>query len=628
MEVYCKGDVLNTSGQKLKNDEVSLLEDHYRVLVNHTSDLIFLRDSDGILLYLTPSVEKILGYMPEELIGKPTWGLVHPDDRPLIEDWKERVLKQKEGFRTLARLKSKAGDYVWLDTVTKIIRNPKGDFKYLISTSRDVTEKQKAEEINRRHRMFTEMTNDIIVQRDPAGKIHYVSPAVKKHLGYSPEEFSNLPFWGYLDEEGKKRTEEWKSEVFGKGRSIRLQARAKTKAGKFIWMESETQPIKDEAGKVIFSLSSIRNIDAEKQAEFEIAKLAAIVENSVNEIYVTDTKTLRFIYANDQARKNLGYSQEELSQMTPADIGGHLSKNEFKRVYNNMLKSGGVSERVEGKAIRKDGTSYDVSLMGQLINLGDAQVFVTFMEDISEKKQSEALLHQAQKMEVVGQLTGGIAHNFNNLLTTILASLRLLEQGEEKPERKEMLDLAIKSTKRGAELTHRLLAFARKQHLAPTTVHLKDIIEEVQALLVFSIGGNIEVKTRPLKKDLLVKIDPGEFEGALLNLAINSRDAMPKGGTLTISASEVKIDKQKAIVLELDPGSYVVTEMADTGVGMSEEVLGKVFEPFFTTKDIGEGSGLGLSMVFGFAKQSGGAMDIESEPKKGTSVKIYLPKEK
>lgn len=729
------------------------MEDHYRVLVDHTSDLLFLRDQNGILLYATPSVEKTLGYKPAELIGKTTWWMIHPDDRPLIEDWKKRVLKQKEDFRSLARMKTKNGEYVWLDTVTKVIRDQEGEFKYIISTSRDVTHQKRAEAdkerlqaliedalnelylvdpktmkftfgntkalenlgyslaefiklgphdiagnrnkkffkglfapilsgkkkkavfegknrrkdgtlydvevtlqatvsgekqlvaaliedisekkkvraeveaINRRYRMFTEMTNDIIVQRDRKGKVHYVSPAVKKHLGYSPEEFLALPFWGYLDEEGKKKTAEWKKEVFGKGNSIRLQARAKTKAGKYIWLESETQPIKDETGKVIFSLSSIRNIDAEKKAEERIERLAKIVEDTANEIYVMDIETLKFRYVNRQGRKNLGYSMAELRKLTPTHIGSKYAPEEDRKFYAALKKRGGKTFQIEGRHKRKNGTFYDVTLNLQLIETMGVDVFVAIGEDVTDQKRAAEQLFQAQKMDVVGQLTGGIAHNFNNLLTTILASLRILENQEDNPEKLEMLELAIKSTKRGAELTHRLLAFARKQHLAPTVVNIKEILEEVNSLLVFALGGNIQVETKKMKKDLFVKVDPAEFESALLNLGINARDAMPKGGTIIISAKEKILAKPAAAALELKPGPYVVTEITDTGEGMTKEILGKVFEPFFTTKDVGEGTGLGLSMVFGFAKQSGGTLAIESDPGKGTSVKIYLPKE-
>lgn len=743
--------MVSNSNSRESRENSDLLQGLYKILVDHTSDLIFLRDKNGILLYVTPSVEKTLGYKPEELVGKTTWWLIHPDDRPQIEDWKKRVLEQKEDFHSLARMKTRTGGYVWLDTVTKVIRDQDGEFKYIISTARDVTRQKKAEAdkerlqtlikdalnelylidpktlkftygntkalenlgytleeftklgphdiagnrnkkffkglfipilsgekkkvvfeglnrrkdgsvyevevtlqatvseekqmvaaliedisekkkvraeveaINRRYRMFTEMTNDIIVQRDASGKVHYVSPAVKKHLGYSPEEFSDLPFWGYLDDEGRKNTEVWKKEVFEKGKSIRLQARAKTKAGKFIWLESETQPIKDETGKVVFSLSSIRNIDAEKKAEFEVERLAAIVEGSANEIYLVEPGSLKFLYVNDQARKNLGYSQKELSRMTPADVAGTMAKGDVVNFYGNMLKTGGATERREGKNRRKDGTLYNVSLVIQLITIGDKPVFVSFIEDITERKQAQEQLFQAQKMDVVGQLTGGIAHNFNNLLTTILASLRILENQEDKPEKLEMLELAIKSTKRGAELTHRLLAFARKQHLAPTTVNIKEILEEVESLLVFALGSNIQVSTQKLEKDLFVKVDPGEFESAILNLAINARDAMPKGGSINISAKKKTLSKAAARALELKPGTYVITEITDTGEGMTKEVLEKAFEPFFTTKDIGEGSGLGLSMVFGFTKQSGGTLEMESEPGKGTRVRIYLP---
>ena len=253
---------------------------------------------------------------------------------------------------------------------------------------------------------------------------------------------------------------------------------------------------------------------------------------------------------------------------------------------------------------------------------------ITTEEDVTERKQAEAQLRQAQKMEAVGQLTGGIAHDFNNLLTVILGNLQLLERNVESDEKLyKRVRTASDAVLRGAELTKRLLAFSRRQALDSRSVALNDLVRGMDNLLRRTLGEAIEIKTI-IDKDLWpAHVDPGQLENTLLNLAINARDAMPEGGKLTIETANVTLDEAYAAQHSyVSPGDYVMLAVTDTGVGMPEEVLDHVFEPFFTTKEVGLGSGLGLSMVYGFVKQSAGHVNIYSEEDHGTSVKIYLPK--
>jgi len=235
-------------------------------------------------------------------------------------------------------------------------------------------------------------------------------------------------------------------------------------------------------------------------------------------------------------------------------------------------------------------------------------------------------LHRAQKMEAVGQLTGGLAHDFNNLLTVIIGNLELLEMRLGDFPKPELLDEALEAANLGAKLTTQLLAFSRKQTLEPTSVPLNDLVASVKPLLVRTLGENIAIET-DLADDLnLTLTDPGQIENAILNLAINARDAMPEGGTLTIATRNVLLDTDYTTMqVDVEPGPYVALSVTDTGIGMSADVIARAFEPFFTTKGVGAGSGLGLSMVYGFAKQSGGHVAIYSEEGLGTTVTLYLP---
>ncbi len=250
------------------------------------------------------------------------------------------------------------------------------------------------------------------------------------------------------------------------------------------------------------------------------------------------------------------------------------------------------------------------------------------VQDITERKHVEEQLLQAQKMEVVGQLTGGVAHDFNNLLTVIVGSLEFVRDDENQTSTsRKMIELGIKAAERGAALTHRLLAFSRKQTLMPTAINLNILISGMTDLLRRTMGEKIEIRTKGAADLWACQADQSQLENAFLNLTINARDAMPEGGRLTIETANLTLGEEvSADQADIEPGDYVMLGVSDSGTGIPPEALKHVFEPFFTSKEVGKGSGLGLSMVYGFAKQSGGNATIYSEAGKGTTVKIYLPR--
>jgi PAS domain S-box-containing protein len=246
--------------------------------------------------------------------------------------------------------------------------------------------------------------------------------------------------------------------------------------------------------------------------------------------------------------------------------------------------------------------------------------------DVTAQREAEARLHQVQKMDAVGQLTGGVAHDFNNLLTVIIGALDL-DPRRIPPELRPAIDQAMRAAERGAALTHRLLAFSRQQMLVARRVELNRLIGGMDELLRRALGEQVEIELK-LAPDLWPALaDSGQVENSLLNLAINARDAMPDGGRLTIETANAHLDEDYAAEnADVTPGDYVMMAVTDTGTGMAADVLTRVFEPFFTTKEVGKGTGLGLSMVYGFAKQSGGHVKIYSELGHGTTVRLYLPR--
>jgi PAS domain S-box-containing protein len=336
---------------------------------------------------------------------------------------------------------------------------------------------------------------------------------------------------------------------------------------------------------------------------------------------------------NAGAERIKGYSAHEI-------VGRH-----FSCFYTEPDREAGMPARTlevattagrfeaEGWRVRKDGTQFWANIIVDAIHDEQGRLigFAKVTRDLTEKRAVEEQLRQAQKMEAVGQLTGGIAHDFNNLLTVINGNIELAERGLTNGGDPAKAVRAIANARQGAEraaaLTQRLLAFSRRQPLSPKPLHLDRVVEGLSDLLKRALGELIQLKTVNAPHLWPVEADPNQIESALLNLAVNARDAMADGGTLTIETANAHLDSDYAAACgDVAPGNYVMVAVSDTGTGMAPPVLSRIFEPFFTTKEIGRGTGLGLSQVYGFVKQSGGHVEVLSEQGQGTTVKIYLPR--
>ncbi len=330
---------------------------------------------------------------------------------------------------------------------------------------------------------------------------------------------------------------------------------------------------------------------------------------------------------------------ERLKGYTSAEIMGE----NFSRFYTEEDRRSGLPRRLldqavatgkteaEGWRVRKDGSRFWANVVIHSLRDPDGQLlgFAKVTRDLTERRTAEEQLRQAQKMEAVGQLTGGIAHDFNNLLTVISGNLetlkrRLPDQADQGLLR--FVNLALHGASRAAVLTNQLLAFSRRQPLEPKVIPVNKLITRISELLRRTLPESVAIETVLAGGVWSIFADAGQLENCLLNLAVNARDAMPDGGKLTIEAANVYLDEDYATSADVRSGQYVGIFVSDTGLGMTDEVIAKAFEPFFTTKDAGQGTGLGLSQVYGFVKQSGGHVKIYSEFGQGTTVKIYLPR--
>jgi PAS domain S-box-containing protein len=338
----------------------------------------------------------------------------------------------------------------------------------------------------------------------------------------------------------------------------------------------------------------------------------AITANVADALVTIDSEGI-IESVNPAAATMFGYESSEL-------IGENVAQLVDEEIRAEHVGKG--PREVNGA--RKDGEVLELECTVGEAWIGSERVFIGVMRDISERKRLEAQLRQAQKMEAVGQLTGGVAHDFNNLLGVILGNAELLEDkvGAEDP----YIQAVIRATGRGSELTQRLLAFSRLQPLQPRVLDPAQLLGGMSDLLTRTLAETIRIQFLTGNDNPRIEADPAQMESALLNLAINAGQAMPKGGALTIEIANETIDRRTAArIVDATPGRYVTIAVTDTGVGMAPKVVARAFDPFFTTKPVGVGSGLGLSMVYGFARQSGGFAVIESDLGQGTTVRLYLP---
>ena len=355
-------------------------------------------------------------------------------------------------------------------------------------------------------------------------------------------------------------------------------------------------------------------------------RLGQIVEESVNEVYTFDIQTLRFTSANRAALGNLGYSIDRLKQLTPVAIVADLKTEDLKSTLKPLISGRKKRVNLNTRLKRTDGTLYDAEVTLHLSKALNPPEMAAIVQDVTEKNRLFNSLRRNQRMESIGNLTGGIAHDFNNILTVIMGNLDLLHDEITEPDNIELLDDARGAAEMGARLTRRLLTFAKRSPLSPNRTNVNRLIADLTEMLTRTLGSSVALENS-LSDDLWdTNIDVSELENALVNLAINARDAMPDGGRLLIETANSRLDDRAVLGENLQAGDYIRISVTDTGCGIPEEIRDSIFEPFVTSKKGGKGSGLGLSMVYGFVSQSGGCVSVYSERGQGTMFSLYLPR--
>jgi PAS domain S-box-containing protein len=489
---------------------------------------------------------------------------------------------------------------------------------------------------NRFELLVQSVTDYAIYMLDPQGHVTSWNAGARRFKGYEPEEIIGEHFSRfYTPEERAQDIPHIALETAEREGHFETEGWRVRKDGSQFWANVVIDPIRDPSGTLIGFAKVTRDLSERKGAEQQLRaseERFRLLVQSVTDyaIYMLDPDG-RVSSWNAGAERFKGYTADEI-------MGEH-----FSRFYSDEDREAGIPRialetakregrfEAEGWRMRKDGSRFWASVIIDPIRNEDGQLlgFAKVTRDLTEKRAIEDQLRQSQKMEAVGQLTGGLAHDFNNLLTGISGSLEMMQvrmaQGRT-AELDRYFMAAQGAVKRASALTHRLLAFSRRQTLDPKPTNVNRLLSGLEELVRRTVGPGVEVEMVGASGLWTTLIDPNQLENAVLNLCINARDAMPDGGKLTIETANRWLDERAAAQQDLPVGQYVSVCVTDTGTGMSPDVIAKAFDPFFTTKPLGEGTGLGLSMIYGFARQSGGQVRIYSELGQGTTMCLYLPR--
>ncbi len=605
-------------------------EARYRSLMEQANDAILLLDPERRIVEANHQAAELLGRPPAEILGRPYNEMVVPEEGEVtIAGWARLLAEgtiRVEGRRFLRG----DGTHVVVDIASAVVQV--GEERLVLSILRDITERLRAEAELR----ATKDRLDYVISANPAVlyTLHlegaqptpsWVSANMERLVGYSAQEALTPGWWlAGLHPEDRAAAEAGVRALFDE-EHLTHEFRFRHRDGTYHWIRDEQRLLRDAAGAPGEIVGSWSDITERKRAELKLAEseeqFRAVFDGAIDAKVVTDDDG-RFLEVNPAACELYGCPRAELLKRKVEEF----AEPGFR--FEQVLATAGATGRFRAshRLFRPDGTVRDVDA-STTINVLPRRHF-SALRDMTEHRQLEGQFRQAQKMEAVGQLAGGVAHDFNNLLGVITGYSELLSRRLE-PEHAghKALEQIRKAADRAAALTRQLLAFSRKQVLEPKVLDLNAVLAGVDKMLRRLIGEDVQIQTRFAEDLWQVKADPGQVEQVIVNLAVNARDAMPKGGQLTLETANTALDAAYARAhTYVRPGPYVMLAVSDTGHGMDAGTQSRIFEPFFTTKEPGKGTGLGLATVFGIVKQSGGHINVYSEPGRGSTFKVYLPR--
>lgn len=602
---------------------------------------IAIANPEGYFLEVNSTFTKMLGYRKNEIKKMTFVDITHPDDRKDTLRLSNSVRKGKiNSYRREKRYLKKDGDFIWAVVRATAVRDNDGNIQYWLGIMEDISERKQAkkalaESESRYWMLFEHAAEGILAVDINSGKILYANPAICKMLGYFEKELTNMVVRDIHPKEKLRRVlNEFRAMKQGENR-LAQNIPCVRKDGTRIYANiNSTQVVIDGFECIVGFFQDItQRVKTEEALRESEEKYRNILE-SIEDGYFEVDLAGNLMFANNAAQRMMGYSLEELIGMNNQEFTSHKTAKKMFQVFNTVYNARKPVDVVNFEIITKDGNIKNLELSASLMQDSEQTPigFRGIVRDVTERLKSEkekerlaSQIQQAQKMEAIGTLAGGIAHDFNNLLMGFQGniSLMLMDLDEDHPYceyLKNMESYVI----RGSELTRQILGFARRGKFQVKTINLNDLLEK-SADMFSHTKKEISIHKK-FQEDLWpVEIDRGQFEQVLLNLFVNSWQAMPGGGNLYLQTENVHLEENHEKPYEIVPGPYVRISVTDTGIGMDNEIQQRIFEPFYTTKAVGRGTGLGLASAYGIIKNHNGIIDVYSEKDHGAIFKIYLP---
>ena len=607
----------------------SLASDILGAIVQSSDAAIIGKTLDGIVTTWNTGAERIFGYTAEEMIGKPISVIAAPSRPHEMADILKRIRRGERIERHETERRRKDGAVIPILLTVSPILDKRGRIIGASKIAQDITAARLAQA--RLDQMSHAFDLAPMMVRDLDDRIILWTTGLERLYGYTAAEAVGQITPELLKTEFVVPVQEIREELSRNGRwegdLIRFH-----RDGHRVIVATQWVLHRDQSGTAVSILEINIDVSEERRSQAMLeereARLRSVLETAPDAIITIDRSGIVQTFSQ-AAEKLFGYAAGEVVGRNVKMLMPQPYQREHDGYLARYLRTGekhiiGIGRKVEAR--KKDGTVFPMELAVGEVAAGGGRIFTGFIRDLTAREKMESDLRQAQKMEAIGQLTGGLAHDFNNLLTAISGNLEMLGPRLRDAGDRELLKEAQEATELGAQISNRLLAFGRRQSLNQKAIDLNSLALNLTDLLRRTLGEAIELETILDPEMPPIVSDAGQVENALLNLTINARDAMPEGGRLVIETRRVELDARYAAEhAEVIAGSYAMLAVTDTGSGMTAEVLQRAFEPFYTTKGPGAGSGLGLSMVHGFAKQSGGHVQIYSELGQGKTVRIYLP---
>ena len=587
------------------------------------------------VLYVNVAATKIYGRQIAEFYDNPNLWLevVHPEDRDRVLDFAQHILETESDAIEYRIIKSD-GEINWLYERASLIRDTQGMPIRLDRITSNITERKQAEfklrQNEAKFRAIFNQTYQFMGLLKTDGTVLEANQNSLDFIGLTLADVIGKPFWSTpwwsISLEIQEQLKEAISQA-AKGDLVRYEVEHRGVGDRVITVDFSLKPLKDETGTVIMLIAESRNITEHKQAEAKIKQQAALLDIATDAIMVRGLDD-RILFWNRGAEKLYGWTTAEALNRNANELLYGKSSTELSKIKQIVTEQG--EWQGELNQVTKEGKNILVQSRWTLVRdeAGNPQSYLVVKHDITEQKQLENQFLRTQRLESLGTLASGIAHDLNNILAPILGFARLipLKLSNLDEETKRFCQIIETNAQRGTALVKQILTFARGLEGERGTVQLRHLIAEIKQIIEETFPKVIESNISAPKNLWTVNGDINQLHQVLMNLVVNARDAMPKGGKLTIKAENFEIDPcYAALHLDAQPGSYVLITVADTGVGIPPAIIDRIFEPFFTTKEVGQGTGLGLSTVIGIVHSHGGFVDVASEIKEGTQFKVFLP---